>query len=101
MVIDGVVALLPVINEPIIGGQVQISGDSASEDYQETVAILVGGILPESWRGARVVAAMPREQNRGQPRFASCPTPRVRSVELDVAPRWHSRRRSLARGLAG
>ncbi|HJP87965.1 MAG TPA: hypothetical protein VJ850_02895 [Candidatus Limnocylindrales bacterium] len=55
IVIDGLVAAAPNINEPIPGGSVQVVGGGAtgsaeSLQFAEISAILVGGILPESWR---------------------------------------------------
>ena len=54
IVVDDDVALLPVINEPIAGGEIQLSGGglpgSAEEAaFAEASAILVGGELPEAW----------------------------------------------------
>jgi hypothetical protein len=54
VVIDDDVALLPAINEPILDGEVQLSGGgltgSAEQDaFIEAAAILVGGELPEAW----------------------------------------------------
>ena len=83
VLIDEVVALLPVINESITGGQLQISGDSATEDYEETVAILVGGLLPVSWRGAHVAAAIPRGRIL-ENLLREFPGTTPGSVELDV-----------------
>jgi len=64
IVIDGVVALAPVIDAPITGGVVEISGDPASSGGPDPVAraILIGGPLPEAWRGAPVPTIIPREQ---------------------------------------
>jgi hypothetical protein len=62
VLIDDRVALLPVINEPILGGEVQISGGRTTEDFEETVAILVGGALPVSWRGAQVPEIIPEHE---------------------------------------
>jgi hypothetical protein len=60
IVIDGRVAMLPVISEPITGGEVNVSG-GVDEDYAFTAAILVGGMLPEAWRGAEVPEIITRD----------------------------------------
>jgi hypothetical protein len=66
IVIDGRVALLPVINEPITGGEVAISGGGLpgspeATRFDEAIAVLVGGRLPEAWQGASVPPIMTRE----------------------------------------
>jgi hypothetical protein len=61
IVIDGRVAMLPIISEPITGGEVNVSG-GIEGDFLVTSAILVGGMLPESWRGATVPALISRSE---------------------------------------
>jgi hypothetical protein len=60
IVIDGRVAMLPVINEPITGGEVNVSGGIEGE-FEVTAAILIGGMLPEAWRGATVPVLISRD----------------------------------------
>lgn len=67
VVLDGEVVLLPVINEPIPDGQITISaggapGSQEMARFDETVAILVGGRLPESWQGAEVRKLLARDE---------------------------------------
>lgn len=54
VVIDGRVAMLPTINEPITDGEVILSGEQVSGTFERTAAILIGGMLPEAWQGALV-----------------------------------------------
>jgi len=66
IVLDGRVALLPQVNEPIRGGEVQIAsgelaGSAGETSFAETGAILIGGLLPESWRGASVPEIVAKE----------------------------------------
>jgi hypothetical protein len=62
VVIDGRVASAPVINEPITGGQVTISDGGRNDDvFERMIAIFVGGMLPEAWRGAEVPEIISRE----------------------------------------
>ena len=54
VVIDDDVALLPMVNEPIPGGEIQLSGGGLPGSpeqaaFVEASAILVGGKLPEAW----------------------------------------------------
>lgn len=54
VVVDDDVALLPVINEPVRGGEVHLSGGGLAGSaeqaaFAEAAAILVGGKLPEAW----------------------------------------------------
>ena len=54
IVIDGDVALAPVVNEPISGGAVQVSGgglagSDEAEAFDLASAILIGGKLPDAW----------------------------------------------------
>ena len=62
VVIDGAVALLPSINEPLTSGQIALSSGGGDTDFQVTAAILVGGPLPEEWRGAPVPAIKSRDE---------------------------------------
>lgn len=62
ILVDGRVASLPVINEPIAGGQVMISGGGIEDGaFARLAAILVGGMLPEAWRGASAPAIVSEE----------------------------------------
>jgi hypothetical protein len=67
ILIDDRVAMLPIINEPIPGGQVNFTGGGADipgrpdEAFAVIAAILVGGMLPEAWRGADVPAIVSEE----------------------------------------
>jgi hypothetical protein len=68
IVIDGKVALAPVINEPIPGGEVSISGGGPSgpnpfrpdTTFDVAAAILLGGRLPAAWQGADVPVLITR-----------------------------------------
>jgi hypothetical protein len=68
VVVDGRVAMLPVINEPIPGGQVTISGGGAdaigrpTDAFTIAAAIMVAGELPEAWRGATVPVIVSRDR---------------------------------------
>ena len=84
IVVDGRVASLPSINEPIPGGEVQLSFGSESEEAgTDTMAILLGGPLPEAWRTARVPGIVP-----GQIAISSAmgqfPRATVESADLDA-----------------
>jgi hypothetical protein len=65
ILIDGEVVLLPLIQEPVPGGQVSLSGGGLQGDsddqFDRAVAILVGGMLPEFWHGAVASEIRPRE----------------------------------------
>ena len=55
IVVDGKVASVPVVNGAIPGGQISIVGGGEDPDaFRGLAAILVGGLLPEEWRGADV-----------------------------------------------
>jgi hypothetical protein len=65
IVVDGLVVSAPVINEPITDGQVQVSsGELAGNNtfFSETIAILIGGTLPERWRGATSPKILSRDE---------------------------------------
>lgn len=89
IVVDGEVAMLPVINEPIPGGQVVLSGGGPGNDpidrFERARAILIGGRLPESWarptvpeviQELEITAATLREQ----------PDASLVSADLDAIP---------------
>jgi hypothetical protein len=67
IMIDGRIALVPVINEPIPGGQVTVSSGSSDipgrpdDAFTIGAAILVGGRLPPAWEGATVPAILTRD----------------------------------------
>jgi hypothetical protein len=51
ILVDGIVAVVPIVNAPIPGGEVTISaGVDNADPFAQTVAILAGGMLPEAWR---------------------------------------------------
>lgn len=59
VVIDGRMVVAPIINEPITGGQVSITGGANVPGRPDTAfavaaAIMVGGRLPDAWQGADV-----------------------------------------------
>jgi hypothetical protein len=60
VVVDGRVALLPTAQPAASDGSFNLSngsipaGSAPTEGYLRTAAILVGGLLPEAWRGASV-----------------------------------------------
>ena len=87
IVIDGRVALVPSINEPISGGEVQLSSGSDSEEHwADTMAILVGGPLPEAWRDPVVPELLSAEEAIGAARDATAggADATLVSAELDV-----------------
>lgn len=63
--IDGKIAVVPLINEPITGGQVAVSAGGPvgipNSAFDVAAAILVGGRLPASWEGAQVPEVMTRD----------------------------------------
>jgi hypothetical protein len=61
VLIDGRVALVPTIQAPITGGAVTLTGgEPGSAHFAISAAILVGGELPEAWRGATSPALISR-----------------------------------------
>ena len=88
ILIDGVVALVPVINEPVTGGMLQVSGGVPAPDPQflEASAILVGGVLPSEWRGALVPEILSRDEAIGVARtkIAGGLEATVDSADLDA-----------------
>jgi hypothetical protein len=61
IVVDGRVALLRMVMEAITSGQITIT-PSENDSFAETAAILVGGMLPEAWRGASVPVIVAQDQ---------------------------------------
>lgn len=62
ILIDGTVAVVPTINEPIPGGEVTISGAGADGNaFAVAAAVLIGGMLPESWREAQVPVILAKD----------------------------------------
>ena len=61
VVVDGRVAMLPTVEDAITSGQIAIS-PAPGYAFTETAAILVGGELPEAWRGTSVPTLISREQ---------------------------------------
>jgi hypothetical protein len=65
IVLDGRVVSAPVIQSPIIGGTVQVTNASSTSGLTLDAAvraILIGGPLPEPWRGAPVPAVISRAE---------------------------------------
>ena len=92
IVIDGEVALLPVINEPIPGGEILISDGENDGRFMRTLAILAGGMLPESWARPVVPIVLPREQVVAAT-IAEYPTATLESADLDAileGSRWRA-----------
>lgn len=62
IVIDGRVALMPIVTEGIPGGQIEIaSGGDDNGAFELALAVAVGGRLPESWRDPVVPVVRSRE----------------------------------------
>lgn len=53
IVVDGRIALLPMVSEAITSGRIRLT-PALGDGFADTGAILVGGELPEAWRGASV-----------------------------------------------
>lgn len=57
VLIDDIVALVPVINEPITNGQIELTGaglpggDVSEDEFRRAAAILVGGPVTAAWWG--------------------------------------------------
>jgi hypothetical protein len=86
IVIDGEVVSLPVVQAPIPGGEVSFSGGGPTGDpddpFRQTIAILVGGMLPEFWQAA-VVPAIIDARAAGRAAVASNPATEIVSADLD------------------
>ncbi len=61
IVIDGVVVSAPIINEPILGGQVQISGAMTVEEANDLAVSLGSGALPLDLELVSERAILPEE----------------------------------------
>jgi hypothetical protein len=61
IVVDGRVALLPMVEAAITSGQITIT-PAPGDSFTDTAAILVGGEMPEAWRGATVPTVISQEQ---------------------------------------
>ena len=91
VVVDGRIALIPVINEPIRGGTLQISSGGAEipgrpdTTFDVTAAILVGGRLPEAWQGARVPGIVTQRFAMGAA-LGQYPGAILVSADLDAEP---------------
>jgi hypothetical protein len=84
ILVDGRVAALPVINEPIPGGQVEISGGGFDDGtFGQLAAIMVGGMLPEAWRGAEVPEIISKDAAIAAALSGSAGT-MVESADLDA-----------------
>jgi hypothetical protein len=86
MVLDGRVAFVPIINEPITGGEVQLSGGELTDGWADTMAILVGGPLPDAWRDPVVPELLSAEEAITAARDATAggADATLVSAELDV-----------------
>jgi SecD-like export protein len=65
IVVDGRVVSAPIIQAPITGGQLQITNASSASGFTLDApirAILIGGTLPEPWRGAPVPEVISRAE---------------------------------------
>lgn len=87
VLIDDVVVMLPVINEPITDGKVEISGGgpnpSDPDRFRVAAAILVGGPLPEDWFGLFSPLTVSAEAATAAA-LALYPTATVEHVQLDA-----------------
>ena len=84
VVIDGRVAMLPAINEPITSGEVTLS-PASDLDVDVARAILTSSRLPETWRDPVVPEVLPRDSIVAGI-LQSQPSASVRSAELDANP---------------
>jgi hypothetical protein len=87
IVLDGRVAAAPIINEPISGGEVTISAGGLNDAaFDRLAAILVGGMLPEAWRGAVVPVIISREDaiDAARARITDGAGATVESADLDA-----------------
>jgi hypothetical protein len=89
IVVDGRVAAVPMIMSPISGGQIALSlgqapgaNEPAASDAT-TAAILVGGELPEAWRGATSPVLISRAQAE-QHALTGWPGATVQDASLSV-----------------
>jgi hypothetical protein len=83
IVIDGRVALLPTINEPIAGGEVLLTPGIDDTHFGETRAILVGGELPESWAPPGVAVPVALDVIYASV-LRELPSAEVQSIEMDA-----------------
>jgi hypothetical protein len=82
IVIDDDVALLPVINEAITDGMLQVSGGGG---FVESAAIIVGGKLPDAWIVPTVPEVLPPSAIEHELEFQfSKVEPRPATVDLAV-----------------
>jgi hypothetical protein len=93
ILVDGVVAAAPTISDAIPGGEVTISGGRGDEEaFGAAVAILVGGMLPESWRDAQVPVILQKDAAiqaaLGQYRAEGNRADGVQSAEIEVIPEF-------------
>jgi hypothetical protein len=84
VVVDGIVAAVPTITEPIIDGQVIVTAPSEPVDaFARTIAILVGGPLPERWRNPDVPVIIP-EDSAAAAALRQYPADGVGAIDIDV-----------------
>jgi hypothetical protein len=81
VLIDGRVALLPVVQAPITGGTLEVSGPDPS-DLAVLAAIVTSGTLPEEWREPRVPVVIPESDARELAIWRSPAGATARSAEL-------------------
>jgi len=87
IIVDGRVASAPIIQGPITDGTVQISNESSTAGVTLDApvrAILIGGELPQAWRGAPVVQAISRSLAEQLARQEAGPNSTI--VSSDVQP---------------
>jgi hypothetical protein len=83
IVVDDRVALLPIVNEPIVGGQLVLSAGDLDSGWQIASAILVGGRLPEAWADPDVPVVLSRGQAVAAA-FRQVPGTMVDAADLDA-----------------
>jgi hypothetical protein len=83
VLIDGRVALVARLMEPILDGQIDIGAPDDAE-FARARAILVGGPLPEAWRGAPVPAVISRATAIDHALQGERPGTRVVSADLQA-----------------
>ncbi len=92
ILVDDEVVVVPIVNEPITGGEVMVSGGIDAGTFERTVAILAGGVLPESWARPVVPIVVPRERVLAA-KLADNPAAKLESVGLDAiadGPGWRA-----------
>ncbi|HET9682344.1 MAG TPA: hypothetical protein VFP19_09925 [Candidatus Limnocylindrales bacterium] len=62
IVVDSVVLAAPVVREPVTSGSISLEAATTAPFPGDGVAVLIGGTLPEAWRGATVVKPISQAQ---------------------------------------